>query len=284
MPVPGLPPFRIKDLPNVSTDNSDTLYQLVADMTNVTRTSSGLIYNSFDPIEEKALDKIRQYMGQVPFFPIGPLHKFTSGSSTSLLPHDRSCIEWLDKQAAGSVVYVSFGSLAAIEQRDFVEIAWGLANSGQPFLWVVRPGSVRGWTWVEMPDGFDEGRGQIIKWAPQQQILAHPSVGGFWTHNGWNSTVESICEGVPMICWPCFGDQKVNARLVSHVLKVGVQLENDLEREKIELAIRRLMVEEEGEEMRKRIKNLKEKSDRCFREGGSSYESLDRLVAWIKSL
>ncbi|XP_058109378.1 UDP-glycosyltransferase 76B1-like [Magnolia sinica] len=285
MPVSELPPLRIKDLPNISTDNSDTLYELVAHMNNETRASSGLIYNSFDHIEETALAKIQQDF-PIPFFPIGPLHKYSSGSSSSLLPHDHSCIIWLDKQAMESVIYVSFGSLASMEKKELEEIAWGLANSGQPFLWVVRPGSVRGSLSVEMPDGFEEetqGRGLVVKWAPQQEVLAHPSVGGFWTHNGWNSTVESICEGVPMLCWPCFGDQKVNARLVSHVLKVGVQLENGLEREKISWAIRRLMVEKEGEEMRRNIRKLKEKADHCLREGGSSYESIDKLVNCILS-
>ncbi|XP_058109375.1 UDP-glycosyltransferase 76B1-like [Magnolia sinica] len=285
-PVSELPPLRIKDLPDISTDNSDTLYKLVAHMNNETRNSSGLIYNSFDHIEETALEKIRQDF-PIPFFPIGPLHKYSSGSSSSLLQHDHSCIFWLDKQAAGSVIYVSFGSLASMVKKEVEEIAWGLANSGQPFLWVVRPGLLRGSVRAEMPNGFEEetqGRGLVVKWAPQQEVLAHPSVGGFWTHNGWNSTVESICEGVPMLCWPCFGDQKVNARLVSHVLKVGVQLENGLEREKIGWAIRRLMVEKEGEEMRKRIMKLKEKADRCLRKGGSSYESVDRLVNCILSL
>ncbi|XP_058109376.1 UDP-glycosyltransferase 76B1-like [Magnolia sinica] len=285
-PVSELPPLRIKDLPNISTDSSETLYQVVAHTNNVTRNSSGIIFNSFEHIEEAALVKIRQDF-PMPLFLIGPLHKYSSGSSSSLLPHDHSCMVWLDKQAPGSVIYVSFGSLACMEKKELVEIAWGIANSGQPFLWVVRSGLVRGSASAEMPDGFEEetrGKGLVVKWAPQKEVLAHPSVGGFWTHNGWNSTVESICEGVPMLCWPCFGDQKVNARLVSHVLKVGVQLENGLEREKIGWAIRRLMVEKEGEEMRNNARKLKDKADLCLKKGGSSYESIDRLVNCILSL
>lgn len=134
-----------------------------------------------------------------------------------------------------------------MHETEFLETAWGLANSVQPFLWVVRPGLVHGTEWLEpLPSGFLErmdGRCHIVKWAPQQEVLAHPSVGAFWTHSGWNSTLEGICEEVPMICQPCFSDQKVNARYVSRVWRVGVQLEHGLERGEIERAIRRLMVE-----------------------------------------
>ncbi|KAF3454615.1 hypothetical protein FNV43_RR05063 [Rhamnella rubrinervis] len=109
-------------------------------------------------------------------------------------------------------------------------MAWGLASSQQPFLWVVRPGLVSGLDWIELlPKGFREGvgeRGCIVKWAPQQEVLAHEAVGGFWSHCGWNSTLESISEGVPMICKPCFGDQKVNARYVIHEWRVGIELED----------------------------------------------------------
>lgn len=142
-------------------------------------------------------------------------------------------------------------------------MAWGLANSQQPFLWVVQPGAVRGSEWIEaLPKGFREsvgGRGCIVKWAPQKQVLAHKAVGGFWSHCGWNSTMESLSEGVPMLCSPCFGDQKVNARYLSYIWRVGIQLENGLEKEEIENGIRRLMVGEETREMRERTKNFKEK-------------------------
>ncbi|PON56517.1 UDP-glucuronosyl/UDP-glucosyltransferase [Parasponia andersonii] len=172
-----------------------------------------------------------------------------------------------------SVVYVSFGGIAALSEAEFLEIAWDLANSEQPFLWVVRPGSVHGSEWLErVPKGFLEnlgGRGHIVKWAPQQEVLAHLAVGAFWTHNGWNSTLESVCEGVPMICMPCFSDQKLNARYVSHVLKVGVQLENGiLERGEIERSIRKLMKEKEGEEIRCRVSKLKEKAIDCLKQDG----------------
>ncbi|KAJ0102927.1 hypothetical protein Patl1_06490 [Pistacia atlantica] len=259
-PVVELPPLKVKDLPTINSRSPETIYELINGMVDGAKASSGVIWNTFEDLEQSALANLGQQFS-VPMFPIGPFHKCFPASSSSLLTQDQSCISWLQKQSPKSVIYVSFGSLAAIKENEFLEIAWGLANSKQPFLWVVRPGLTNGSEWLEpLPSGFLEmidGRGHIVKWAPQQEVLAHPAVGAFWTHNGWNSTLESICEGVPMICMPCFTDQRVNARYVSDVWKVGVQLENGLDREKIERTIRRLMVDKEGEEIRGRIFVLK---------------------------
>ncbi|XVE52585.1 hypothetical protein DITRI_Ditri02bG0133500 [Diplodiscus trichospermus] len=286
-PVVELPPLRVKDLPVIHTNDPEDLYRLVAGMGNQSKVSSGLIWNTFEELEQSALETLHQELG-VPLFPIGPFHKSFPESSTSLLTQDQSCISWLDKQEYRSVIYVSFGSLAAINETQLLEIAWGLANSKQPFLWVVRPGLIKGCEWVErLPNGFLEtlgGRGHIVKWAPQQQVLAHPSVGAFWTHNGWNSTLESICEGVPMICMPCFTDQRVNARYVTDVWRVGLQIENELERGNIESTIKRLMKEKDGENIRERVLDLKEKSNLCLSKGGSSRKYMDSLVHHILSL
>ncbi|KAL0452792.1 UNVERIFIED_CONTAM: UDP-glycosyltransferase 76B1 [Sesamum latifolium] len=224
---------------------------------------------------------------RVPTFSIGPFHKSFPASSSSLLTQDRSCISWLDAQAPKSVLYVSFGSLATMDQRQMNEVVWGLADSMQPFLWVVRPGLVRGSGWLEMlPDEFlatTRDRGYIVKWAPQQEVLSHPAIGGFWTHGGWNSILESICEGAAIICSPMFGDQMVNSRYVSDVWRVGMKLEKGLERGEIESVIKKLMRGREGEEMRERIMCLKEKVDGCLGFGGSSYNSLDSLVRLVSS-
>lgn len=120
-----------------------------------------------------------------------------------------------------------------------------------------------------------------MKWAPQREVLAHPAIGGFWTHCGWNSTIESLCEGVPMLCYPCFGDQKSNARYVTHVWRIGVMLGDKLERGVIEKRIMKLMAEREDGEIMKRIMDLKEKADSCIKEGGSSFNSLENLVDFI---
>ena len=251
-------------------------------------TYSAIIWNTTKCLEESTLEKI-QGQSQVPIFPIGPLHMIVPASiSNSLIKEDKNCISWLDKQPHKSVIYVSsLGSIAALSKEELAEIAWGLANSKQPFLWVVRPGSVRGSDWIELlPKGFQDSvgdRGCIVRWAPQREVLAHPAVGGFWSHCGWNSTLESIGEGIPMICKPCFGDQRVNVRYVSYVWRVGLELE-ELDRGEIEKAVRRLILDDEGKEMRERIKELKEKFEICIRNGGSSNNSLNELVNFIVSL
>lgn len=277
-----LPPLRVKDLPMSDTSDPEELYEMIVSMVNGTKASSGVIWNTFEDLEQPALDTLREEFG-IPLFPIGPFHKSFPASSSSLLTQDETCISWLDKQEARSVTYVSFGSIAAVSESEFLEIAWGLVNCKSPFLLVVRPGSTTRSDWVEsMPAEFLEAleeRGHIVKWAPQQEVLAHPAVGAFWTHNGWNSTLESICEGVPMICMPCFTDQRVNARYVSQVWRIGLQLEK-LTREEIEKTIRTLMLEKE---VRTRALHLKEKATQCLSEGGSSYQSLENLVSHILS-
>lgn len=287
--VEDLPPLKVKDLPVFQSKEPEAFYKLVCRFIDECKKSSGIIWNTFEELESSALTKFRQDFS-VPIYPIGPFHKYSlaGSNSTSLLAPDKTCISWLDKQEHKSVVYVSFGSIVAISEAEFLEIAWGLVNSNQPFLWAIRPGTIRGSEWLEpLPSGFLENlgeRGYIVKWAPQEQVLKHPAVGAFWTHNGWNSTLESVCEGVPMICMPSFGDQKINAKYASDVWKVGVQLESKLERGEIEKVIRKLMVGDEGNEIRENVMNLKEKANVCLKEGGSSYSFLDSLVSEILSL
>jgi UDP:flavonoid glycosyltransferase YjiC (YdhE family) len=163
-----------------------------------------------------------------------------------------------------------------------------LANSDQHFLWVVRPGMVNGTTGPDLPDGFEaavEGRGKVIQWAPQQEVLAHRAVGGFWTHNGWNSVLESISEGIPMICRPYSADQMMNARYAEKIWGVGFELEGELERGKIEITIRNLMSGREGAEMRERAGELKMNVLDCLKKTcGSSHVAIDKLVSYIASL
>lgn len=271
------------------THNLEDLYRLVSSVVKEIKASAGFIWNTFEELEHEAMTKFVQDFPNVPMFPIGSFHKYFSASSSSLIEQDQSSITWLNTRSPKSVLYVSFGSLAEFSETEFLEIAWGLVNSMQPFLWVVRPRLIRGCSeWLEdLPNGFMamvNGRGHIVKWAHQQEVLAHFAVGGFWTHNGWNSTLESICEGVPMICLPRFADQMVNARYVSDIWRVGLHLENKIERGEIGNAIRKLMVGSEGEELRQRSNELKENLNTSLRHGDSSCSCVERLTSYILSL
>ncbi|XP_073127626.1 UDP-glycosyltransferase 76B1-like [Henckelia pumila] len=285
-PVPELPPLRVKDIPSIQSQNPDVALKIIGNLVQGTKTASGLIFNTFPDLEEPNLPNLREHF-RMPTFLIGPFHKFFSAASSSLLTQDRSAISWLDTQKPDSVLYVSFGSLAAMDEDHVTEVAWGLANSMQPFLWVVRPGLVQGSEWLEsLPNEFLEitsKRGYIVKWAPQQEVLSHPAVGGFWTHSGWNSVLESICEGVPMICSSFFGDQTVNSRYINDVWNLGIELEKGFEREEIESAIRKIMVDGEGQEIRERALRLKEKVQGSLKTDGFSSQSLNDLSDFISS-
>jgi hypothetical protein len=222
MPIKELPPLQVRDLFDPSKLPNEEIGKKILNLaTETTANSSGAIFNTFEALESHELEMIRDELAHngIPPFAVGPLHKLTrsngNGAETSLLNQDRGCIEWLDTQAPGSVLYVSFGSVVHVTRDEFMEMAWGLANSGKPFLWVVRHGLVLGVEKQELPEGFDsavEGRGKVIEWAPQREVLAHPAVGAFWTHNGWNSTLESIYEDVvEAYLWRSIANRKVRA-------------------------------------------------------------------------
>jgi UDP:flavonoid glycosyltransferase YjiC (YdhE family) len=257
-PVEELPPYRVKDLLRHDICSLQGFADLLRHTVDGARQSSALIFNTLGAIEATNLDKIREHLS-VPVFAVAPLHKLAPPANTSSSLYgethaDRECLGWLDTQEPGSVLYVSFGSLAGMDPHEFVELAWGLAASKRPFLWVVRPNLIRGFESGGLPDGLQEevrGRGMIVSWAPQVEVLAHPAVGAFFTHSGWNSTVEAMAEGVPMICHPLHGDQYGNARYVCDVWKVGVEVEaaaaagQHLERGKIKAAIEKMVHDRE---------------------------------------
>jgi hypothetical protein len=290
LPVKELPPLQVRDLFDPSIlPNKEIGLKLLNLASETAANSCGAIINTFQALESHELAAVRDELladKGVPTFAIGPLHKIASTDDVGTILHnqDRSCIEWLDMQDLGSVLYVSFGSVVRITEDEFTEVAWGLADCGKPFLWVVRRDLVLGVEKAELPLGFEcavEGRGKVIEWAPQQEVLAHSAVGGFWTHNGWNSTLESIYEGVPMLSSPYFGDQLATGRYVEDAWKIGILLESLLERGKIKKAITTLMEANDGLEIRERAKNLKEKAQLCLERVGSSQRDLDRLVDHI---
>lgn len=166
-----------------------------------------------------------------------------------------------------------------------MEFWHGLVNSGSRFLWVIRTDSLaeedgEHQTPAELMEGAKE-RSYIVEWAPQEEVLAHPAVGGFLTHSGWNSTLESICAGVPMICWPYFADQQINSRFVSHVWKLGSDMKDTCDRLIVEKMVRDLM-EERKDELLKTADMMATRARKCVSEGGSSYCNLSSLIEEIR--
>ncbi|KAG7633512.1 UDP-glucuronosyl/UDP-glucosyltransferase [Arabidopsis suecica] len=275
--VENLHPLKYKDLPTSGMGPLERFLEICAEVVNK-RTASAVIINTSSCLESSSLSWLKQELS-IPVYPLGPLH-ITTSANFSLLEEDRNCIEWLNKQKPRSVIYISVGSIAHMETKEVLEMAWGLYNSNQRFLWVIRPGTES--MPVEVSKIVSE-RGCIVKWAPQNEVLVHPAVGGFWSHCGWNSTLESIVEGVPMICRPFNGEQKLNAMYIESVWRVGVLLQGEVERGGVERAVKRLIVDDEGVGMRERALVLKEKLNASVRSGGSSYNALDELVHYLEA-
>uniref|UniRef100_A0A2N9G3S9 Glycosyltransferase n=1 Tax=Fagus sylvatica TaxID=28930 RepID=A0A2N9G3S9_FAGSY len=298
--VPGMETFlRYRDLPSFCRVNNlvDPNLQLVKNETRQSPRAHALILNTFEDLEGPILSHIRTKCPKI--YTIGPLHEILklrleskttslqSQSSNSLFEVDRSCMKWLDAQPLKSVIYVSFGSITVMTVDELMEFWYGLVNSKQCFLWAIRPDLVaqkvgEGQIPKELVEGTKD-RGYMVGWVPQEEVLAHQAVGGFLTHSGWNSTLESIVAGVPMICWPYFADQQVNSRFVSEVWKLGLDMKDVCDRIVIEKMVSDLMVERKEEFMKSAAEKARLARE-SVSEGGSSYCNLDQLIKDIRSM
>jgi hypothetical protein len=262
------------------------------------RRSFGEVFNSFRELEPDYVEHFHANLSRRGWL-IGPVAlatdnrdvAATGGTSTEGVVD--SCIRWLDAKLAGSVVYVSFGTLTTFSPAELAEIARGIDLSGKNFMWVIS-GTESSSEW--MPEGFTEllargDRGFVIRgWAPQTLILNQPALGGFVTHCGWNSVVEAVSAGVPMVTWPRYADQFHNEKLVVEVLKVGVSLGAKdyasamethvvIPGEVIAGSINRLMGDSlESNSIRNKSKELRVKARIAVEKGGSSYDDVGRLM------
>lgn len=271
------------------------------------RAADGMVVNSFSELEPWYVERYQEVMGKK-VWALGPLslcNKDTADMAArgekASIDKDR-CLRWLDSMKPRSVVYVSFGTLTRVPPSQIIEIGAGLEASNHPFIWVIK--EVENLPEVERWLSGDfvsrtSAKGLIIKgWAPQVMILSHPAVGGFLTHCGWNSSLEAISAGVPMITWPFFGDQFLNERLIVDVLRTGVMAgvknpwnwnwgsvrnEVSVKRCDVEKAVRSLMdAGEERERRRERARDLGEKAKKAEEEGGSSYVNLTLLIEYVR--
>lgn len=192
------------------------------------------------------------------------------------------CMAWLDVQPPRSVVFASFGSLSNLDPAEMREVAHGLLDAGRPFLWVVRSSESH-----KLPAGYEEAcklRGLVVSWGPQLEVLAHPAVGCFLTHCGWNSTAEALVTGVPMVAVPQWTDQPMNAKYMEAVWRVGVRVrpaaaDGFARREEVVRGIQEVMDGEKSAEYRRNAAGWMEKSKAASREGGSSDRNIAEFVA-----
>ena len=284
--IPGMKNMRLRDFPSFIRTRypGDQLmvYFIMDVMENATR-ASGLILNTFDALEQDVLDPLLSMFP--PICTIGPLSLLLNqipddnSIGSNLWREEPECLKWLDSQQPSSVVYVNFGSITVMTPEQLVEFAWGLANTGQPFLWILRPDLVVGDSAILPPEFVTEAkqRGLMASWCPQEKVLNHPSVGGFLTHCGWNSTIESICAGVPMVCWPFFAEQQTNCRYCTE-WGIGMEIDNNVERGEVEKLVREMMEGEKGKSMKKAAMEWRTKAEEATDPCGTSYLNLDKLV------
>ncbi|WOH07843.1 hypothetical protein DCAR_0727277 [Daucus carota subsp. sativus] len=198
-------------------------------------------------------------------------------------PEGEACIKWLDEKDTDSVVYVSFGSLANLVQDQMDEIAWGLLNSECNFLWVVRDTEKSKLSEKFIEESAD--RGLIVNWCPQLEVLAHDAVGSFMTHCGWNSTLEALSLGVPMMVLPQWTDQTTNAKYIVDVWKTGVRVKahdkESITREDITKSVKDVMEGTKREELKTNALKLKEMAIEAMSEGGSSDKNIDDFISEI---
>lgn len=196
-------------------------------------------------------------------------------------PDRNLCLKWLDSKETDSVVYVSFGSLAGLTEEQMLELALGLKRSNRCFLWVVRETEQN-----KLPKDFIEEtseKGLVVPWSPQLDVLAHRAVGCFMTHCGWNSTLEALSLGVPMIAMPQWTDQPTNAKFVADVWKVGIRVRKDekgiIRKEEIEKCIREIMEGDKSVDIKRNSEKWKNLAKNAVDEGGSSDKHIDEFVA-----
>ncbi|XP_048332498.2 anthocyanidin 3-O-glucosyltransferase 5-like isoform X2 [Ziziphus jujuba] len=309
--LPGCSRVRIEDLLDQVRDRKNDEYKWYKYHVSRLPKAAGILVNTWEDLEPIALGAIREnpVYTEIPtpqIYPVGPLIKDIEPLTAS----DVDCLAWLDKQPTDSVIFIALGSGGTLSTQQLTEFAWGLELSGQRFIWVVRlPSDIAcdmasffcagdgeaindGREMEYLPEGFLERTKEVglvvSSWAPQVAVLSHPSTGAFVSHCGWNSSLESVRCGVPMIGWPLYAEQRMNATMLME--DVGVLTKPVVEpgqktigRLEIERLMRTAIEGEEGKACRRKAKELKESAGKTLSIGGASYESLSHLAKQWKA-
>ncbi|KAG8057171.1 hypothetical protein GUJ93_ZPchr0002g26145 [Zizania palustris] len=294
--VPPMPASHVTDKNGqpVGEKVDKDLEDLMAEGARATGEFGGILINTFVSLEKRALralqDDLRRSLpdGKVlpPVYAVGPLVDKASAVDES---SRHECLVWLDGQPDRSVVFLCFGSIAGAgdhPEQQLREIAAGLDKSGHRFLWVVRPPSTQPLDAL-LPEGFSartRGRGLVVtNWVPQPEVLRHRATGAFVTHCGWNSVLEGITAGVPMLCWPMYAEQRINSVLVVEDMGVGVEMEGWLEglvtADEVEAKVRLVMESEHGRKLGERVEAYKHGAAMAWKDGGSSRAAFALLLS-----
>jgi hypothetical protein len=301
--VPGIPSFPASHSMLPVMDRDDAAYMAFVNVCSDLCRSQGIIVNTFRSLEPRAVDTIVAGLCTPAGLPIPPVYCIGPLIKTEEVGMKRGdeCIAWLDTQPKDSVVFLCFGSLGRFSAKQIREVALGLEASGQRFLWVVKsPPNDDPTKKFEnpsepdldalLPEGFldrTKEKGLVVKlWAPQRDVLMHAAVGGFVTHCGWNSVLESIMAGVPMLAWPLYAEQRMNKVFLEKELELAVAVDGYdkevVDAGEVAAKVKWMMDSDGGRVIRERTQVAMRQAKKAMGEGGESEVTLAGLVeAWI---
>lgn len=276
--LPGFPELKASDLPegvikDIDVPFATMLHKMGLELPRANAVAINSFASIHPLIENELNSKFKLLLNVGPFNLTTPQRKVSD---------EHGCLAWLNQHENSSVVYISFGSVVTPPPHELTALAESLEECGFPFIW-----SFRGDPEEKLPKGFLERtktKGKIVAWAPQVEILKHSSVGVFLTHSGWNSVLECIVGGVPMISRPFFGDQGLNTILIESVLEIGVGVDNGvLTKESTKKAFELTMSSEKGGIMRQKIVKLKESAFKAVEQNGTSAMDFTTLIQIVTS-
>lgn len=251
--------IQLKDFPDfiIKSDHQHLMLNFITHVTQRSKRASAIMINTFENLEHDVVSSLRSII-HPRIYPVGPLPMLEDREINrdseigrlrlNLWEEETESLDWLGTKEKKSVLYVNFGSITVLTSEQLLEFAWGLAMSGKEFLWVVRS--------ILPADFLSEtaDRGMVVTgWCPQEKVLSHPAIGGFLTHCGWNSMMESVFAGVPMICWPFFADQLTNRKFCCEEWGLGMEIGDEVKRDRVEAVVREVMDGAGGVEIREKV-------------------------------
>ncbi|CAO2813976.1 unnamed protein product [Amaranthus hypochondriacus] len=296
--IPSLPVLKWDEIPTFlhPTTPFPSLRRAILEQYNNLSKSFCVLMDTFYELEKATVDYTVDLLAPLPIKTVGPLFKKCIPGGAIIradpLRPDEDCLKWLDGKADRSVVYISFGTVVFLKQEQVDEIAAGIEAAGVSFLWVMKP-PVKESMHIphSLPDGFLEragDNGKVVHFAPQEKVLAHPAVTCFMTHCGWNSTMESLTSGMPIIAFPSWGDQCTDAKFICDVFKTGIQLtrgEHEMRtipRDEVESCLRKATSGSKAAEMKKNALKWKALAEEAIADGGSSDQNIDYFVDEVR--
>ncbi|XP_042513946.1 UDP-glycosyltransferase 87A1-like [Macadamia integrifolia] len=278
--IPGIPAIRLGGLPSIYTRKNEIIKRILEAFSWVTK-AQFILSTSFYELQAHVIDTLRGIL-PIPIYPIGPSIPFML-LENRVTPSETSSgnavdyFKWLDCQPKNSVLYVSLGSFLSASATQMHEIAMGLQTSGVRYLWIARAEA------LNLQETCGE-MGLVVPWCDQLRVLSHSSVAGFFTHCGWNSILEAIYSGMPMLTFPLLVDQIPNSNLIVEDWKIGLRVkeeigvENVVGRDKIARVVQRLMDGDEGIDLRERAKELQRSCQGAIEKDGSTFTNLHAFM------